>query len=111
VTTECTVVEGTTTRRFQITIAPPQASEAPATATTAQDRRTAVYSPFEGKAQLVEVRVRPGDAVREGQVVAAVEAMKAKHDVRAPCSGRVATIDAEIGTDVMAGRPILTLAG
>jgi biotin carboxyl carrier protein len=69
-----------------------------------------VYSPFEGKVQLVEVRVRVGDPVREGQVVAAVEAMKAKHDVRAPCSGKVATIDAEIGTDVVAGRPILTIA-
>ncbi|HSD26539.1 MAG TPA: acetyl-CoA carboxylase biotin carboxyl carrier protein subunit, partial [Vicinamibacteria bacterium] len=72
--------------------------------------RTAVYSPFEGKVQLVEVRVRVGDSVLEGQVVAAVEAMKAKHDVRCPCSGRVASIDAEVGSDVVAGRPILTVA-
>jgi biotin carboxyl carrier protein len=42
--------------------------------------------------------------------VAAVEAMKAKHDVRCPCSGTVATIDAELGSDVTAGRPILTIA-
>jgi biotin carboxyl carrier protein len=35
--------------------------------------------------------------------------MKAKHDVRAPRSGTVATIDAEIGADVMAGQPILTI--
>ncbi len=60
--------------------------------------------------QLVEIRVRIGDSVREGQVVAAVEAMKAKHDVRCPCSGLVASIDAELGSDVMAGRPILTVA-
>jgi pyruvate carboxylase subunit B len=111
VITECTVVEGTTTRRFQVTIAPPTASGDPPPAAPANDGRTAVFSPFEGKAQLVEVQVQVGDAVREGQVVAAVEAMKAKHDVRAPCSGQVATIDAEIGTDVMAGQPILTIAG
>jgi pyruvate carboxylase subunit B len=122
VTTECTVVEGGTTRRFQITIAPPSGAEgvapasvAPASVTPAlvapeAGGRMPVYSPFEGKVQLVEVRVRVGDAVREGQVVAAVEAMKAKHDVRSPCSGKVASIDAELGTDVMAGRPILTIA-
>jgi len=125
VTTECTVVEGATTRRFQITIAPPGGAEvvapaAPASAVSAPAApppvaapaagRTAVYSPFEGKVQLVEIRVRVGDTVREGQVVAAVEAMKAKHDVRCPCSGQVASIDAELGSDVMAGRPILTVA-
>ena len=45
----------------------------------------------------------------EGQVVAAVEAMKAKHDVKAPCSGRVASIDLTIGSDVLAGQSILTI--
>jgi pyruvate carboxylase subunit B len=123
VTTECTVVEGTTTRHFQITIAPPAGAEGlapgtalapaavpPASGAPKGGGRTPVYSPFEGKVQLVEVRVRVGDAVREGQVVAAVEAMKAKHDVRCPCSGKVATIDAEVGSDVVAGRPILTIA-
>jgi len=89
VTTECIVVEGATTRRFQITIAPPSGAEglAPSSVTPASvappgGGRMPVYSPFEGKVQLVEIRVRVGDAVREGQVVAAVEAMKAKHDVR-----------------------------
>jgi biotin carboxyl carrier protein len=115
VSTECIVVEGGTTRRFQVTIAPPAGAEgvapsAPASAAPAAVGRMPVYSPFEGKAQLVEVRVKVGDAVREGQVVAAVEAMKAKHDVRCPCSGHVASIDAELGADVMAGRPILTIA-
>jgi pyruvate carboxylase subunit B len=112
VTTECIVVEGGSTRRFQITIAPPAAvgSAREAPAEPAHVGGTPVYSPFEGKVELVEVRVRVGDAVREGQVVAAVEAMKAKHEVRAPCSGKVASIDATIGTDVVAGRPILTIA-
>lgn len=69
-----------------------------------------VYSPFEGKVELVEIAVKLGDMVTEGQVVAAVEAMKAKHDVKAPCAGRVVSIDAELGTDVVAGQPILTIA-
>jgi biotin carboxyl carrier protein len=43
-------------------------------------------------------------------VVASVEAMKAKHDVRAPCSGKVASVNAEVGSDITRGKPILTIA-
>ncbi|HIM68344.1 MAG TPA: acetyl-CoA carboxylase biotin carboxyl carrier protein subunit, partial [Verrucomicrobia bacterium] len=45
----------------------------------------------------------------QGQVVAAVEAMKAKHDVKAPCAGRVSAVHAAIGNEVSAGKPILTI--
>jgi len=72
-------------------------------------KKVPVYSPFEGRVQVVEVLVKAGDSVGKGQVVAAVEAMKAKHDVRAPCAGKVAHIDSPIGTQVSAGIPILTL--
>ena len=70
---------------------------------------TPVYSPFAGKTELVEIKVAVGDAVTEGQVVAAVEAMKAKHDVKAPCAGKVATINAEIGADIESGQAIMTI--
>lgn len=117
VTTTCSVVEGGTTRRFVVTIEPP----APARASTAGERpaaerpapppeRTPIYSPFEGKVELVTIATHVGEEVAAGQVVAEVEAMKTKHDVRAPCSGHVLSIDAEIGSDVEAGRSILTLA-
>lgn len=123
ITTRCTVVEGGVTRNFRITIEPPAtvaaaaaanpgvqaaAAAAPAAAPAAG---TPVYSPFEGKVQLVEINVRVGDRVSEGQVVAAVEAMKAKHEVKAPCSGKVLSIDAEIGSDVTKSQPILTIGG
>ena len=68
-----------------------------------------VYSPFEGKVELVEISVKVGDPVKKGQVVAAVEAMKAKHDVKAPCDGKVTAVHASIGHDVKAGQPILTI--
>ncbi len=114
VTTTCTVVEGDTTRRFRITIEPPAGAPlAPTPAATPAAvpaaSATPVFSPFEGKTDLVEIRVRVGDTVTAGQVVAAVEAMKAKHDVRAPRDGRVISIDAELGATVHAGRSILTL--
>ena len=72
-------------------------------------RGVPVFSPFKGKVELVELKAKIGDIVSEGQIVAAVEAMKAKHDVRAPVSGKVLTIEADVGADVAAGQPILTI--
>ena len=118
VTTTCTVVEGGARRNFRITIEPPAGTAATAGASTVATSApppaapidgTPVFSPFQGKTELVEINVRPGDTVSKGQVVAAVEAMKAKHDVKAPCSGNVLSIDAEIGADIEAGRSILTI--
>ncbi len=115
VTTTCTVVENGVSRSFTITIEPPKSAAAnPAPAATAAvqpSNGTPVFSPFQGKTELVEINVKIGDAVNQGQVVAAVEAMKAKHDVKAPCSGTVLTIEADIGADILAGKPILTIEG
>jgi pyruvate carboxylase subunit B len=115
ITTTCTVVENGSARNFTITIQPPAsggtALPAPSESAPASSSNggTPVYSPFQGKTELVEINVNIGDAVTRGQVVAAVEAMKAKHDVKAPCSGKVLTIDADIGADIEAGRSILTI--
>ncbi|MFV2071475.1 MAG: biotin/lipoyl-containing protein [Thermoanaerobaculales bacterium] len=118
VTTTCTVVEAGVSRSFRITIEPPAGAGTVATAAVvthteaaAPVNETPVFSPFQGKTELVEINVKTGDAVAEGQVVAAVEAMKAKHDVKAPCSGNVLSIDADIGADIVAGRSILTIGG
>ena len=113
VSTTCTVVENGSTRRFSITIEPP-AGVGSAVATTSAEAATSangtpVYSPFQGKTELVEINVSTGDSVTKGQVVAAVEAMKAKHDVKAPCGGTVLSIDAGIGADIEAGKSIMTI--
>jgi biotin carboxyl carrier protein len=42
-------------------------------------------------------------------VVAAVEAMKAQHDVRSPVGGTVLSVDARPGDDIGAERPIVTI--
>lgn len=124
VTTHCTVVDGTHTRRFKITIDPPAgsvpmpavatapaAASAPAApdATAAETVSLPIFSPFEGKVEVVEVNVSVGDKVSEGQVVAAVEAMKAKHEVRAPCDGVVTHVHVDIGSEVFGGKPIITI--
>jgi biotin carboxyl carrier protein len=72
---------------------------------------TPVFSPFQGKTELVEIKVAVGEQVTAGQVVAAVEAMKAKHDVKAPCAGTVASVDADIGADIESGQAIMTIGG
>jgi pyruvate carboxylase subunit B len=111
VTTTCTVVENGRQRTFNITIEPPAGNDTVTTTAPpeAPTNGTPVFSPFQGKTELVEINVKAGDAVTAGQVVAAVEAMKAKHDVKAPCDGRVVSLDAEIGADIEAGMPILTI--
>jgi pyruvate carboxylase subunit B len=119
VVTTCTVEEGGTKRTFRVTLEPPAQSGAvpqqtqrvpdASAAKSGDGRMVPVFSPFKGKAELVELKVKTGDAVQEGQVVAAVEAMKAKHDVRAPAQGKVLRIEADLGSDVAAGQPILTI--
>ncbi|HEY0873336.1 MAG TPA: biotin/lipoyl-containing protein [Vicinamibacterales bacterium] len=117
-TTSCRVTEGDTTRRFRITIDPPEGTAirvASAGTRAAEpgadgfDGATPVFSPFAGKAELVHVAVRVGDEVRSGQVVAAVEVMKARHEVRSPSDGRVLRIDAALGTDVTSAAPIMLI--
>jgi pyruvate carboxylase subunit B len=117
--TSCTVTEAGTTRRFRVTIEPPAgtsvrgvgaAEPRSADASRGFDGATPVYSPFAGKAELVALAVSVGDTVRQGQVVAAIEVMKARHDVRAPCDGRVLQIQSPVGADVTGGTPIMLIA-
>ena len=102
------------TRTYEVIIEPPASAAAPALGQTLASsggggQATDVFSPFEGNVELVEVSVKVGDTVTLGQVVAAVEAMKAKHDVKAPCAGRISAVHAVIGNEVSAGKPILTI--
>jgi pyruvate carboxylase subunit B len=127
VTTTVTVEEGGRARKFRVTVEPPggaddAATAAPARPVEAQKQMdpaapyvepalTPVYSPFSGTVELVGLKVKEGDAVTAGQVVAAVEAMKAEHDVRAPVAGRIAKVHARLGDEVGAGKPILSIEG
>ena len=114
--TSVTVTEGGNTRTYEVVVEPPVSAAAPtaasgqsAPAPASGGAATDVFSPFEGNVELVEVNVKVGDTVTQGQVVAAVEAMKAKHDVKAPCAGRVSAVHAAIGNEVSASKPILSI--
>jgi acetyl-CoA/propionyl-CoA carboxylase, biotin carboxylase, biotin carboxyl carrier protein len=66
-----------------------------------------VISPMHGI--VVELSVREGEDVSEGQVVAVIEAMKMMNEIRAHKSGTIAKVQTEAGATVEAGSPLLTI--
>jgi pyruvate carboxylase subunit B len=125
VTTRCTVEENGTMRTFVVTLEPatqavgaaatanaPAASSAtaPSGAPAAPAAGTTVHSTFAGSVEVVDLLVKVGDQVSVGAVVAAVEAMKAKHDIKSPVAGKVTAIHVEIGDEIDSSKPIMTIA-
>ncbi len=125
--TRCTVEENGRARVFTITLEPaatmglgagvpaPAPAAAPAAGTPASappsgGGSVAVRSPFGGRVEVVGVSVKVGDHVKKGQTVAAVEAMKAKHDIRAPVDGVVVAVNAAVGQEIDSTQPILVLS-
>lgn len=58
---------------------------------------------------VTRVLVAPGDAVKKGQSLVALEAMKMEHMIRAPRDGRVAKVLATAGTLVDGGAPLVEM--
>ncbi|HEV2037213.1 MAG TPA: acetyl-CoA carboxylase biotin carboxylase subunit, partial [Candidatus Eremiobacteraceae bacterium] len=56
---------------------------------------------------VAEVRVKPGDSVSDGQVVAVIEAMKMMNEVVAPRHGTVVSISVKAGDTVETGAPLI----
>jgi pyruvate carboxylase subunit B len=119
ITTRCTVVEGGKSRYFMVTVESadtPAASAAPAAAPVAapppaaSGEEVSVYSSFAGAVELVDIMVKAGDTVTQGQAVATVEAMKATHEIKTTVSGVVKSIQARIGDEVDNTKPILTIS-
>jgi pyruvate carboxylase subunit B len=115
VTSKCTVEENGVLRNFTVTVEPAngggtaQAVSAPVSA-PATSGGTSIYSTFSGLVEVVDIKVKVGDTVTKGQVVAAIEAMKAQHEIKSSCDGKVASINVQIGDEVDSSKPILTIA-
>jgi biotin carboxyl carrier protein len=69
-----------------------------------------VFSTFAGAVEVVDVRVKVGDRVEEGGVLAVVEAMKATHDIRSPRSGTVTAVHVRAGEEIDSTTPVVTIA-
>jgi pyruvate carboxylase subunit B len=118
VTSRCVVEENGASRTFTVTVEPMgytgAASSAVATAVAPaaapSSNGTPVFSTFAGQVEVTDIKVKIGDTVSKGQVVAEVEAMKAQHDIKSPIAGKVVSIHAKIGDEVDSTNPILTIS-
>ncbi len=88
--------------------APKAAAPAPAAApTTVPAEGGVVSSPMPGT--VLRVNVNVGDAVKKGQVLLIVEAMKMENEIAAPADGVVSQIPAPAGTHVETGAALIVI--
>jgi 3-methylcrotonyl-CoA carboxylase alpha subunit len=59
----------------------------------------------------VSFSVKPGDAVKKGQALAVMEAMKMEHTIAAPADGTVQELLYAPGDQVAEGAELLKIAG
>lgn len=63
--------------------------------------RLRITAPMTGR--VVEVNVRPGEDVMEGDLLLVMEAMKMRNEIRAPVTGKVLRVEVEEGSVVDRG--------
>ena len=89
--------------------AAPTAAPAPAApAAAAAAGTTPVNAPMPGT--ILDVKVAVGQAVKEGELVCILEAMKMENEIYAPCAGTVAQVLTSKGASVDTGTPLVTIS-
>ena len=86
--------------------AAPAAAPAPAAVSLAAGET--VESPMPGN--ILSVNVKQGDQVKEGQVLAILEAMKMENEIPAPKDGTVVQVVTSKGAVVETGSPLFVIA-
>jgi pyruvate carboxylase subunit B len=119
ITQRCSVTENGKTRVFTVTVEPgdgaatvasmPAAAPVAAPAPAASNG-TPVFSTFAGLVEVVDILVKVGDRVNKGQTVAAIEALKTKHEITAPVDGQVSAVNVGIGDEVDSTNPIMVIS-
>ena len=87
--------------------AAPAAAPAPPAAPAGAQGSVKVESPMPGK--ILAVKKNVGDAVKSGDVILVLEAMKMENDIVAPQDGTVASINVSVGDSVESGATLATL--
>ena len=67
-----------------------------------------VKAPMPGT--ILDIKVANGDAVKEGQVLLILEAMKMENEVVSPCDGTVASVNVAKGASVETGDVLVAIA-
>ena len=87
--------------------APAPAAAAPAAAPKASGAGTTIKSPLPGI--IISIDVKEGQAVKRGQKLAVIEAMKMENDILSEADGTVTAIHARKGDSVLEGADIVTI--
>ena len=84
----------------------PQAAQT-ATSSAPQGKGEVVTAPLPGV--ILDIKVKVGDAVKAGQTVAVLEAMKMENEIESTASGTVTAVNAGKGDSVLEGAAIITI--
>ena len=90
-------------------VAAPKAAPAPAAAPKASGNAGAIAVKAPMLGNLIKVNVKVGDAVKKGDVLCVLEAMKMENDIMAPADGVVASVEAAKGASVATDAVLVTL--
>ena len=85
----------------------PAPAAAPAAAPTATADGTCVKAPMPGT--ILKVNVTQGQAVKAGDVLCVLEAMKMENEIMAPCAGTVKQVLATKGSSVDTDAPLVVI--
>ena len=77
-------------------------------APTAPANGQKVESPMPGT--ILDVRVKVGDSVKQGDVVMILEAMKMENEILAPCDGTIADVRVQKSSTVDSGALLVVIA-
>ena len=79
-------------------VAPASIPHGPVTGLQTNHKAKSIHSPLPGTA--TEVFIQPGDAVKTGDILLVIEAMKMKNSIRASQDGKVAAVHIHSGQTV-----------
>jgi len=89
--------------------AAPAAPKAAPTAPKAQGKTGSVVVKAPMPGNIMKVNVKAGDAVKKGDVLCILEAMKMENEIFAPVDGTVASVDVAQGATVATDAVLVTL--